>query len=240
MTRDLAEQGYAVARGVLSGDDVEAIAEAFAGLADLARSLPGTCDVRGSRFVLDADPFRLRRIVWCGGAAPVLGRYGEDPRILRLAATALGRPDLVQIIQQAHYKLPGDGVDFAWHQDASNRRYGREFDDVDGRGAFVQVVVAVDAMDADNGGLQVIPGSHRAGFLADPDTGALPPVNPDDAVAPSLEPGDALLFGPFLVHGSAPNHSTRPRRLFIQGYAAPGANRRVYPGCGTGVARRLA
>ena len=57
------------------------------------------------------------------------------------------------------------------------------------------------------------------------------------AYAPSfatMRAGSVLLFGPYAVHGSLPNTSPRPRRTFINGYAYPGANARVYPGAGAG------
>jgi hypothetical protein len=44
--------------------------------------------------------------------------------------------------------------------------------------------------------------------------------------------GDVLFFGPYAVHGSTPNQSRSPRRVLINGYAAPGANGRFYPGKG--------
>lgn len=238
--RDLLDRdGFAIVRGVATPAEVAAMAAAFDELVALARTLPGDADVSGSRFVVTADPFRLHRVVWCGGASPALGAWGDDPRILELAAAALGRRDLVQLIQQAHVKLPGDEVDFAWHQDASNRRYGTDlWTDVDGRGSFVQIALAVDPMGPDNGGLRMLPGTHRVGFVAHPDTGAIPAehlgATPVDV---ALEPGDAAVFGPFVIHGSQPNRGTIPRRLFLQGYAPPGANHRVYPGCGLGVPR---
>ena len=48
------------------------------------------------------------------------------------------------------------------------------------------------------------------------------------------EPGSVLLLSPYTVHGSKPNRSKHARRVFINGYAYPGANRRVYPGKGAG------
>lgn len=238
----LERDGYAVVRGLLPPDEVAVVAAAFDRLVAIARGLPGPARVGDAWFVVDPAPFRLKRVVWCGGVEPSLAGYGDDPRFLWLAVEALGVDPVEQLIQQAHFKLPGDEVGFDWHQDASNRRYGVEFDDPDGRGGFVQIVVAVDPMGPDNGGLRLLPGTHRLGFVADPITGALPPglVEGVPVVDAELAPGDALLFGPFLVHGSAANRSDRPRRLLLQGYAVPGANRRVYPGCGTGVLRRLA
>jgi hypothetical protein len=238
--RSLDRDGFAVVRGLIPPDEIRAISEAFERLVARARALPGTADVDGTRFVVDKDPFRIHRVVWCGGVEPILGRYGGDPRFVRLAVQALGTDTVVQLIQQAHFKLPGDEVAFAWHQDASNRRYGTDlFTDVDGRGSFVQIALAVDPMGPENGGLAFVPGSQRLGFVADVETGALPPgiVDPAQAVSPELAPGDVALFGPFTLHGSEPNRSAIARRLFLQGYAAPGANRRVYPGCGTGIVR---
>lgn len=238
--QELQERGYAIVRGVLTPPEIADMTRAFNQLVERARVLATTSDHSGSRFVVEPDPFRLHRVVWCGGASPTLARLGDDPRILRLAAEALRRSSMVQLIQQAHFKLPGDEVDFPLHQDASNRRFGTdEWTDVDGRGSFIQIAMPVDPMGPENGGLQLVEGSHRLGFIAEPGTGALPPefVRRARPITPQLQPGDALLFGPFLVHGSGPNRSGRPRRLFIQGYAAPGANRRMYPGCGLGVMR---
>ena len=49
-----------------------------------------------------------------------------------------------------------------------------------------------------------------------------------------MAPGDVLFFNGSVVHGSKPNRSRHARRVFINGYAYPGANRRVYPGEGAG------
>lgn len=236
----LDRDGYAVLRGFLGPDDVAALAGGFDRLLAHARTLAGPTDVGGARFVVDTEPFRLRRVVWAGGADEAVAAYGADARYVDLACDVLGSDTVEQLIQQAHFKIPGDGVDFAWHQDASNRRYGSElFHDLDGQGSYLQTALAIDPMDATNGALQALPGSHRLGFVADPLTGAVPPQHLalDRAVALELDPGDLVVFGPFLLHGSPPNRGDRPRRLFLQGYALPGANRRVYPGAGTGVRR---
>jgi ectoine hydroxylase-related dioxygenase (phytanoyl-CoA dioxygenase family) len=181
-------------------------------------------------------------VVWAGAASDTLAKLGDDPRFLALAASVLGSDQMDQLIQQAHFKLPGDGVAFSWHQDASNRRYGSPlWRDINGQGSFVQIVVAVDPMGAHTGGLHVRPGTHRLGFDADPETGEIPPEHLDlsQAVHLELAPGDAALFGPFLIHGSGPNKGSTSRRLFLQGYACTGANGRDYPGSGLGVPRAL-
>jgi ectoine hydroxylase-related dioxygenase (phytanoyl-CoA dioxygenase family) len=52
--------------------------------------------------------------------------------------------------------------------------------------------------------------------------------------AVTMRAGDAVLFGPYAIHGSTVNRSNGPRRLFINGYCCEGANSRVYPGVGAG------
>ena len=238
--QSLATDGFAIVPSFIAPNEVRALSDAFDRLVCLSRTFQGTTDWQGSRFVIDADPFRIHRVVWCGGAEPAIGRFGDDPRFVEVAAAALGARPVVQIIQQAHFKLPGDEVAFAWHQDASNRRYGTDqFFDVNGRGSFIQTALAIDGTGPENGGLSFVAGSHRLGFVANPVTGALPEglVDPARIVAPKLHPGDLILFGPFVIHGSEPNRSAQPRRLFLQGYTLSGANHRVYQGCGTGVLR---
>jgi hypothetical protein len=43
------------------------------------------------------------------------------------------------------------------------------------------------------------------------------------------------LFGPYVVHRSAENRGTAPRRITINGFTLAGANSLSYFGAGTGV-----
>lgn len=58
--------------------------------------------------------------------------------------------------------------------------------------------------------------------------------DPSRAVSMQMKAGDVVLFGPYTIHRSLPNESEHPRRIFINGYAYPGANTRVYEGDGAG------
>jgi ectoine hydroxylase-related dioxygenase (phytanoyl-CoA dioxygenase family) len=252
--REFFERGFTVVPRVFSRREVGELRGAFDRLRDTAFELgnrvegdgPLVSSYQGSRFVLErvagalnGHGVRIERVAWCGGAEPVLDRFGRDPRLLSLASQLLGSPRMNQLINQAHFKLPGDGVEFPWHQDSAHRRYGTGgFADLNGRGSFVQTVTAVDDVGKDNGPLRFIPGSCKLGHI-EVDEGrdgkALEELfDPSAAVTPSLEAGSVVLFGPYTVHGSAPNTSQRPRRVFINGFAAPGANARDYPGVDSG------
>ncbi len=238
--REFFDAGYLVLRGTFTAEEVRTADAAFRRLEARAQVLAESALVEGSLFVVERRaerPLRIERIVWCGGAEPELGRLGRSPKLTVPASQLLGGPEMDQLINQAHIKNPGDGVTFHFHQDSYHRRYGTElFSDVNGRGSFVQTLTAIDAMNADNGGLWVVPKSHLAGHIPTPD-GRLPEgaFSRTDAVPLSVEAGDTILFGPFTVHGSGLNAGTTPRRVFINGFCCPGANRREYPGAGTGL-----
>jgi ectoine hydroxylase-related dioxygenase (phytanoyl-CoA dioxygenase family) len=133
---------------------------------------------------------------------------------------------------------------FDWHQDISHRDKGNgTWRDVNGLGSFVQTIIVLDEMTPDNGPLLFIPGSARLGRIEfdghDPERAPGPPapLRAMDVVTIVARPGDTLFFGPYTAHASFENRSDRYRRVLINGYASPGANRRLYPGSGTG--RRL-
>ena len=86
---------------------------------------------RGAQFVLgriqrgvNSDQPSIRRVAWCGGAEPMLSKYGKDQHLLYVASQLLGSKEMSQLINQAHFKLPGDEVTFEWHQDSTHRGYG--------------------------------------------------------------------------------------------------------------------
>ena len=238
--REFGEKGYTVLPAVFGARDLARMRLAFERLERRAQQVEERSLVDGSLFVIERTPrgrLKIERIVWCGGAEPVLSRLGRKRSIVAAAAELLGSSAVDQLINQAHIKNPGDGVSFHFHQDSYHRRYGTElFTDVNGKGSFVQTLTAIDRMTPDNGGLLVVPGSHRTGHIPTLD-GRLPDgaFDRNAAVPVELAPGDTLLLSPFTIHGSGPNLGRTPRRLFINGFACPGANRRDYPGAGFGV-----
>ena len=238
------DRGFIVQPDVFSGSEVEQMRAAFVRLEGMARQLGRTRTYRGARFVLEkikgnseARSVRIHRIVWCGAAEPVLSAYGRDRRLLTMAARLLGSGEMNQLINQAHFKLPGDGVEFPWHQDSTHRRFGQgQWKDVNRRGSYVQTITAIDDVTEENGPLWFIPGSCRQGHIDLPEDGQLPSAlaDPAEAVSVTMTAGSVLLFGPYTLHCSQPNISDGPRRAFINGFAYPGANSRVYPGRGAG------
>lgn len=231
------DEGFLVVPELFSTGDVARMRRAFDSLESQARCLGRSAVHRGSMFVIDrksGPELAIERIVWCGGAEPTLDEQGQDPRLLGIASQLLGTRRMQQLINQAHFKLPGDGVAFPWHQDSRHRRYGRgEWKDSNGKGSYVQMVIAVDDMLPENGPLQFLPRSCRFGHLEIP-VGQLPPGEHPEPSTATMPAGSVAIFGPYTFHRSLPNRSQSSRRVFINGYAYPGANWRLYPGCEAG------
>lgn len=243
------ETGWVLRESLFEAEEVEAMRRSFDRLESLAGGMRETGLNRGAHFVLGEKDGKqvIKRVVWAGAAEPYLLRIGEDPRLTRPAAQLLASPVIEQLLCQAHFKRPRDGVVFGWHQDIQHRDKGPgTWRDANGRGSFVQTLIALDEMTCDSGPLKFIRGSARWGRVDfgdhdydDPDRSAiLPPgLNGSDVVTMTARPGDTLFFGPYTAHASFENRSSSYRRVLINGYAYPGANSRVYPGKGSG--RRL-
>lgn len=246
------DKGFFVIEGFWSKAQVAEMRGAFDRLYADAQKIRTTQMHKGSSFVLNdlGDRVAVARVVWAGAAEPTLLKYGADPRLLGIAAQLLGTTEMDHLINQAHFKMPGDGVGFPWHQDIQHRdKKPGDWRDVNGKGSYVQTLAALDPSTLENGPVLFVPGSHKKGRLAF-ETADYSEANyeefsaersegPDVSKAvPLVGPaGTLVVFGPYTVHGSYPNKSNSSRFTFINGYAAPGANSRVYPGEGSG--RRL-
>ena len=236
---DYFEIGWIMRRALFGSDEVARIRACFDGLEETASRLTRTGMHGGSYFVLGrrSGAQVIERVVWAGGCQPYLLEIGRDSRLTRPCAELLASRTIDHLLNQAHFKHPHDGVVFDWHQDIEHRDKGDgTWTDVNGRGSFVQTLIVLDVMTPDSGPLLFVPGSSswgRGGFRGADRRN----FRPSDAVTIIAEPGDTLFFGPYTVHASFENTSSGSRRVLINGYASPGANRRIYPGAGAG--RRL-
>lgn len=228
------EQGYFLVEGLFNDDEIEEIKAAFERLQTRAAKIKETTIIQGTQFVVEDNA--IHRIVWCCGLEPGLDRFAMDPRLTKPASKVLNSREMDQLICQAHFKMPGDGVAFPWHQDTENRGYGTsEWKDLNGTGSYIQTLTAIDPVTTDNSPLLVLPGSNQRGHLAlNEGDNRAKFVDESQLIPVIMDPGSTLFFSPYLIHGSGTNESDLPRRVFINGYAFPGSNLRVYPGAGLG------
>jgi len=83
---------------------------------------------------------------------------------------------------------------------------------------MLAVRIHLDAADASNGALRVLPGSHRLGRLSAERIQELRSVHPDFLC--DVSAGDVLLMRPLLLHSSGRSRSTQHRRILHIEYAA--------------------
>ena len=250
--------GYVIVRELFQQEEVNTIKNVASKIADETKQFstasPGDTfnDLRGTSVVLTTNSKSdqvIKRIVWAAAADPKLLTFGRNKRILTPVSQLLGSEsealaEADHLINQIHYKTPGDEVAFPWHQDEQNRRFfDPEWEDINKKGSFVQTLAAIDNCTEDNGPLYVIPGSHRLGFLKF--KGFLQSDELQTEVATKgidvkstqvpllMNAGDVVFMHPHLIHGSWPNNSNEPRRMFINGFSYPGANHKPYPGKGS-------
>jgi hypothetical protein len=130
-------------------------------------------------------------------------------------------PDVCLTHTQLLTKLP-DRADtsaaIAFHQDNG---YGTLEPMTD-----VTVWIAVTPADQRNGGLRIVPGSHRLGLLShgrdDVNRALRKATAGEGAVAVDLAPGEGVAFSGLTVHGSGPNHTDAARVGFYARYCEPG------------------
>jgi ectoine hydroxylase-related dioxygenase (phytanoyl-CoA dioxygenase family) len=230
MLREYRERGYTVARGLFTRDEIAAIAAAVDRVRDEANAHGQTFRHGNLFYRLVGGEVRMAQ--WFSYAHPEFDALRRDRRWLGLLEPLIG-PDIKQIINQLHWKPPGTFGDFAWHQDSRSRRPAEAYRNLGT--SYVQTGLAIDPHNPESGGLRFVPGSHLRGDLEMPVEGrdvmstaladsALTAAgfDPANAVDLDLAPGDVALWSPFLIHGSAANRSTHPRRFHINGYVRAG------------------
>jgi hypothetical protein len=151
-------------------------------------------------------------------------RYLLDARLAEVLAALFGEEPLAA--QSMFYFKPAGARGQALHQDNFYLKVEP--------GTCLAAWVALDSCDRENGGLEVVPGTHTMDIFcpeqADAEvsfTKEFVPVPPGLSTVPvDLAPGDVLFFNGQLVHGSLPNHSQdRFRRSFICHYIGRSSER---------------
>ncbi len=235
------EEGYAVIRGFLDPDEVEALQAETRRVYEEGLTHHATFRHGNLCFeVLPEEDFGQRYVIqvhWQAWISAYFEAFRRRPEYLAVLEPILGR-DIKQIAQQIHWKPPGANVTgYRFHQDLRFRDRSSR-DDV----AFSTVTtgLAIDRATVENGCLQVIPGSQKMGYLGLSDDGdgqimkgltaedelEAVGLDPGDAVALEMEPGDLVLWSLLTVHGSMPNRSGHDRAFAISSYVRADATDR--------------
>ena len=169
-----------------------------------------------------ADRPRLRRVNAPVEAGPAFRAAMEESRMTDAVADLIG-PNVKFHHSKINSKLPNTQTEVKYHQDFTFTPHSN--DDV------ITALLMVDDMDAANGCLMAVPGSHKGPlhplWHGGRFTGAVDPaLEPDlaaKAVAITGKAGDVCLMHTRLMHGSEANGSEQRRVLAIFVYSAEDA-----------------
>lgn len=210
-----ADQGVVQVRGLISRAEIERIRDVFTEQVERDNSFGHDDHVpsddvlrRYPRFV---HPHRHPEIE----AGRIARELMLDARIFNVVESLVGPAFAAQSM---FYFKPPTARGQAMHQDNLFLQAHPE--------TCIAAWIAIDRCAADNGGLAIVPGSHRIQVLClepadetESFTSMQVPL-PDgvEVVQTEMEPGDVLFFHGSLVHGSRPNTSDRFRRSLIFHY----------------------
>lgn len=228
--------GFVVRRGVFTHDELDELRQAGEEVVQqLVEIRRGTRQTAGS-YTFEIEATASTVIKWEGdtdvvhGVEPVahlhpaFRRYAEDQRFTESAASALGTDGVSLFTEKLNLKRARDGRPVILHQD-----HPYWVGSVENLDCIMTTMLLLDDSSDENGCLQVAPGSHRHGVMPrktidgfgshemDPEQFDL-----DSLVPVELAAGDMVMFGPLLVHYSAPNRSDRDRRAILYSYQEPG------------------
>lgn len=213
------KDGYVILRGLFTAEEMRVLNAV--GKADKEREAHGSLDTAGNTsklwlsHTLDDDLYSA---------------FARSPRLVDPMGQLFGEP-MLHFHHKMMQKEPRVGGAWEWHQDYGYwyRNEGFLYPNL------CSGLIAVDRANKDNGCLQVLKGSHKAGRIehgvAAGQVGAQ--LDRVDALAEELElvhvelePGDTLFFHSNTLHRSDANRSEHPRWSLICCYAAE-SNRAV-------------
>ncbi len=227
--RDLfRREGWVFARQLVDPPTLDALLRATQALELVAAHFERDTLVRGVFFEVQSQsgkkrepavfPGALRKITAPSKGEPAFAKLRKDQYVIAaIEACGVHKPHC--IIDQVNLKLPHVGTCFPYHQD-ENFLFGDAQERVQ-RWGGVNVVIALDPMNINNGGFEVLGRTHLRGLVDHAYDGSTMNAGVFDEtfrVVPELEPGDAILFHPRLAHGSGRNQSELPRRLVTLWY----------------------
>jgi ectoine hydroxylase len=209
--------GYTLARGVYSRDEIALLSRAAREDAELDKRSFGRADGEGGV---------VRLSLWNHPGDGIYGMFARGERLVRSCEKLLSG-EVYHYHSKMILKDAKIGGAWAWHQD-----YGYWYQNGVIEPLLTSVFIAVDPCTRENGCLQVLKRSHKAGRInhvltgdqagADRERVDAMLARPDrfELVYVEMEPGDVLFFDANTLHRSDQNHSDHPRWSMICCYNA--------------------
>ena len=225
------EKGFLIFRNFFNAEDINRLTNAFDEIKFEALKHHSSFRHKNLLYIIQNDP-KLGKILrfchWPSYSNQILESYRTDKRILDLIKPYLGE-SIKSITNQVIWKTPGaQQSSYGLHQDSRFRRPVSAYRNMES--SCIQTSLAVDKHTVNNGCLKFIEGSHKLGemnyftsksiFEESFSAEVLKPLGlqKNKIVDIILEPGDLVIWQPYLFHGSGPNTSNSDRRSYTNAY----------------------
>jgi ectoine hydroxylase-related dioxygenase (phytanoyl-CoA dioxygenase family) len=224
------EQGFLVVENVLTAEEISALQSDFDNWVEESRQHEApygdTLDGR-ARFDIEgdhsADHPSLRRVTSPTEISDAFKHAALKSKLAKISGQLIGGNGARLHHSKVNSKLPHTATQVKWHQDFPFTPHTND--------DLVTSLLMVSDVTAENGPLQVVPGSHKGTLFPhwhdDQFTGAVSSEveeqlcqKPVSCFAPS---GSVCFMHSRLLHASSPNNTELPRTLFISVYAAEDA-----------------
>jgi phytanoyl-CoA hydroxylase len=212
--------GYIGVEDVFSESEVKELRRVTDEFVEKSRAVTANDDVFDLEPSHTPETPRLRRLKNPIKQHPAYRQALLHPKLLSIVSQLIG-PNLTTNGNKLNLKLADVGSPVEWHQDWAF--YPHTNDDL------LAVGVAMDDSTLENGCLMVMPGTHLGPILDHHQDGVFigavtePGFRPEPAVPILLQAGGVSIHHVRTLHGSAPNRSSRARRLLLFQYCAADA-----------------
>lgn len=215
------EDGFLTVPGYVGAAWLDRLRAVVAAKVEASRALSASDDQFDLAPDHCADKPNIRRLRKAVDQHPELWAFAQDPAVVDLVADVLG-PDLRFHSSKLNFKWSDGGDAVQWHQDIQAWPH-TSF-------SVLTFGVYLDDTSAEQGPLTALPGTHRGplfdqfddsgrwtGAVSARDVATLPTDRAVDLCGPA---GTVVLIDCRVVHGSAVNHSSRLRPLFLNVYSS--------------------
>lgn len=216
--RKFAEDGYYVAKGVFSPEEVAALEADFDRIVERLVSSGEEINATWTGPEMEKMEAKKLVVIHTHNVQQYSGVWTKaffQEKFLKAATDILG-PDVILHHSKLFQKPSEEGAPFPMHQDWT---YFPTIKD-----SLIAGIIHVSKATDEMGCLRVYPGSHKLGRVdgtsGQNESDLLAQYPLENALPLEAEPGDVVFFHYFTLHGSMPNRSSETRKtVLIQLYA---------------------
>ena len=189
------KKGYVIQEGLFSPEEATALID----------------DIKAAETIDGVSALNKGAMTFYSGVffnSPKLQAIIAQPKVVNFLIQVIG-PDFWVRWDQAVAKGPGAGT-FPWHQDNSYNAL---------RDGHYQFWIALTDSHADNGGLWLVPGSHKQQLPhRQVDNHMVYQGTPENPICIEAKAGDVVLFSSFALHKTTPNITKETRWAYVIEY----------------------